>query len=343
VTPKGSVVKAVSESLPTARWKGPHAVLSVCVGSYFAVRFAQVILGPIVPFLLETFGISRGAVGAALTGMWVAYALVQLPSGAASDRFGEARVVTAALVVTAVTSLGLAVAPTFVLFGLAAVGLGVGAGAYYNPATALIEREFDNVGGPVGAHRVGGQLAGVFGPVVAAAAAVGYGWRPVVAAAAVLPVAAASVFVLRFENAGATQEQKRQSVRLGDVFDHEAVLGALARKHTRTTTLMMTLVEFVGLATMAFLPTVLVEGFGFSVGRASLVFAVFFFSSPRCVSPSVVCSRTGSAVTRRLPHRPQQASLGTEASRQAVRLRSPLWGRSLRGLQRVRPPSSSRV
>lgn len=68
--------------------------------------------------------------------------------------------------------------------------------------TAETKREgIDDIGGSVGTHRIGGQLAGVFAPVVAAAAAVGYGWRPVVAAAATLPVAAASVLLLRFENA----------------------------------------------------------------------------------------------------------------------------------------------
>jgi MFS family permease len=100
-----------------ARWKGPYTVLTICVGAYFAVRFAQVIVGPVVPLLIAEFAVSRGAVGTVMTGMWVAYAFLQLPSGVLADRHGEGRVVLAALAITAGATFALAVAPTFLLFG----------------------------------------------------------------------------------------------------------------------------------------------------------------------------------------------------------------------------------
>lgn len=257
------------------RWGSHHTLLGVCIGSYFAVRFAQVVIGPVVPMLIGSFEVSRGAIGLSLTGMWVAYALAQLPSGVFGDRFGEGRVVVAALGITAAAAIALATAPTFVLFALGVAALGVGAGTYYNPATALLSRRFDGVGTAVGTHRIGGQLAGVVAPVVAASVAVRYGWRPAVLIGGVLAIAVAAVF-LRYHD---SVEPSRPDASIRELFDPGTLLSLLARPHTRNTTAMMTLVEFVGLAAMAFLPTLLVEHFGLSIGHANVLFAVFFVVS----------------------------------------------------------------
>jgi len=255
-----------------ARWKGPYTVLTICVGAYFAVRFAQVIVGPVVPLLIEEFAVSRGAIGTAMTGMWVAYALLQLPSGVLADRYGERRVVLAALGITAGATLALAVAPTFLLFGAAVVGLGVGAGAYYNPATALLTRAFEGFGGAIGTHRSGGQVAGVLAPVAAAVLTVRYGWRPTVAVGGVLVVVVAGLFLFW----STASEPVHPDASLAAVFDPGTFRGVLSRPHTRNTTVLMTLVEFVELAAMAFLPVFLVEHYGFPLGDANLLFAAFF-------------------------------------------------------------------
>jgi MFS family permease len=257
---------------PAVRWKDPYTLLSICIGAYFAVRFSQVIIGSVVPLVIEEFAVSRGTVGAVLTGMWVAYALLQLPSGVLADRFGEGSVVLAALGITAVATLGLAAAPTVPILAAAAIGLGIGAGAYYNPATALLTREFDGIGGAIGAHRIGGQVAGVLAPLVAAAAGVRYGWRAAIALGSLLAVVIAGVFLREH----ASTAPVRSDASLRELFDPGALLGLLIRPHTRNTTFMMTLVEFVGLAAMAFLPAFLVEHYGFSIGRANLLFATFF-------------------------------------------------------------------
>lgn len=85
--------------------------------------------------------------------MWIVYALVQVPSGALADRFGEQPIVIGALVFTAVATIDLAVAPTFVVFGVSVLAIGIGAGVYYNPATMLLTRTACAAGGrsvPIG-------------------------------------------------------------------------------------------------------------------------------------------------------------------------------------------------
>ena len=242
------------------------------MGSYFGVRFAQVVVGPVVPAILVTFGTSRGAVGAAITGMWVAYALSQLPSGVLADRFGERGIVLVALSITTISVLALAGSPTFLTFGAGLLLLGVGAGVYYNPATALLARAFGAVGQAVGTHRIGGQVAGIVAPLVAAGISLEYGWRATVLIGA--PIAAvAALFMLRFV---APTPPVRPTASMRDLFDPGDIVALLARPHTRYTTLVATLVEFVELTTMAFLPALLIEHHGLSSGWSNLLFAVFF-------------------------------------------------------------------
>jgi hypothetical protein len=89
--------------------------------------------------------------------MWAAYALVQYPAGVFGDRFGERSVVFVSLAVAAAGAATLAAAPTFPLFVAVILVLGVGVGLYYNVGTALLARQFDDLGRAIGIHRVGGS------------------------------------------------------------------------------------------------------------------------------------------------------------------------------------------
>ena len=253
-------------------WNRQHTLLSVCVSSYFGVRFTQVVVGPVVPGIVATFGVSRGAIGTALTGMWVVYALSQLPSGVLADRFGERVVVVAALATTVVATLVLVASPGFLPFAGALLLLGVGSGIYYNPATALLAREFGAVGRAVGTHRIGGQAAGVAAPLVAAVVSLRYGWRVTLLAGA--PVALlAALLAVRFV---ARTPPVRPTASMRELFDPGGLVALSSRQHTRYTTFAATLVEFVGLATMAFVPALLIQHHGFGGGLANLLFAVLF-------------------------------------------------------------------
>lgn len=255
--------------------QGPGGLLGVCVGTYFTVRFAQVVIGPIVPVLKTDLGITAGTVGILLTLMWMAYAIMQIPSGMLSDHFGPTQVVLAAILITGIATLVLSLAPTPVIFGFAVLALGAGAGTYYNPATALLASTFDQVGGAVGTHRIGGQVAGVIAPIVAAAISDRLGWRVAVAFAGIVTIVMSAAFTL-WRSASAvrlagTTARTSLSVR--------SALSILNRRHTRETTLMMTAVEFVGLSAMAFLPAFLMVHHGLSFTTANLLFAAFFAMS----------------------------------------------------------------
>jgi len=288
-------------------WGSRHTLLSVFVGSYFGVRFTQVVVGPVVPSIVGTFGASRGALGTALTGMWVAYAVSQLPSGVLADRFGERAIVLVALVTTAAAALVLSVSPGLLPFAAGLVPLGVGAGIYYNPATALLAREFRAVGRAVGTHRIGGQVAGIVAPLAAAAVGPRYGWRATLLLGVPLALVAAPLAV-RFV---ARSAPARPTASARDLFDPGDIAALLARRHTRYTTFVATLVEFVGLATMAFLPALLIGHHGFPGRVANLLFAALFGVAALSQPLAGWLSETDSAATRRSPSGRRRASSAT--------------------------------
>ncbi len=78
-------------------WRYRHTVLGLCTFAFASTMLARLVISPVVPDVTDGFGVSTGAVGLALSGMWAAYALTQFPSGILGDRFGERRVILAAV------------------------------------------------------------------------------------------------------------------------------------------------------------------------------------------------------------------------------------------------------
>ncbi len=259
-------------------WKPQYTVLSFCLISYFSIRFSQVLIGPIVPFVVTEFTVTHGQIGIALSGMWVAYACLQLPSGIFADRFGGYPVVLLALALTIGAVLLLASAPVFLVFGAATLMLGAGAGLYYNPATALLTRTFDEIGGAIGTHRIGGQIAGVSAPAVAAVVSVRFGWRITVLIGGAIVAIAVGIGLLK----PMYRQPTRPGASIRELFGIRTFWRILRQPHNRNTTVMAALVNFVELAAMAFIPIFLIEQYGVSVRLASILFAVFFAVSAVC-------------------------------------------------------------
>lgn len=255
-----------------ARDNPRYAALSLCVGAYFAVRLAQLLVSPVVPSLRESFGISQGVIGVILTGMWVVYAVAQAPSGMAGDRYGPRRVVLAALGCTAVGALALAAAPSTLTFGAFALVLGVGAGLYYTPATALLADRFDDVGQVIGIHRMGSQVAGLVAPALATLVTARFGWRVAVGSGALVAALVLGIASLR----GPSRSPRPARTDGGTTVRPRALFGVLARPQVAFTVGLATVGEFASLATLSFLPAFLVAHHGFSLPEAGALFSGYF-------------------------------------------------------------------
>ncbi|WP_234403559.1 MFS transporter, partial [Halarchaeum acidiphilum] len=143
-------------------------MLVACTGAYFAVRAGQLALSPVLPAVVDDLGLSTASVGLALTAMWLAYAAAQLPSGLLAARLGGRRTVTISLIGVAVGTACVSFAGSTVALVAAVALIGAAAGLYYNAGASLLAMAFDELGQPLGLHKLGSRGAGVVTPVVAA-------------------------------------------------------------------------------------------------------------------------------------------------------------------------------
>lgn len=254
-------------------WAYKNIVLLCCTLAFFATVTARLVISPVVPDIVDAFAVSNSAVGLALSGMWAAYALTQFPSGVLGDRFGERRIILVALASTAVVSLLLALSPTFAVFTLLVLCLGVAAGLHYIVATSLLTRNFDRTGRAIGFHVTGAPLAGLLAPAFAAAVATRYGWRAAVFVGTAVSVPTFLLFfwAVRPEPPRFPDRRMRDRIEVG-------ILKRLFRRGPIVyTTLLSVLGAFTWQATASFLPAFLEANHGLSRTTAGILFSVYFF------------------------------------------------------------------
>lgn len=270
------------------RWRYKHTVLALCTLAFFSTMVARLAISPVVPAIVGDFEIGNTAIGTALTGMWMAYAATQFPSGILGDRFGERSIVMLSVGGTTVVSLLLALTPTFAAFTLSVIALGAVAGLHYSVATTLLDRTYENIGFAIGVHTIGSSAAGLAAPIAAAWIGVRYGWRPAVAVAAAV---AAPIFVLFTWRVHPT-EPLRPDQPLRERFQVGEVAPILRKPQIAFTVAIAALCAFAWQGTASFLPTFLVEHRGQSSTLSGVVFASYF------VIQSVVKPGIGAASDR---------------------------------------------
>jgi YNFM family putative membrane transporter len=250
---------------------GGWDLLGVTTAAFFVTMVARLAPSPLVPGIIDAFGVTTGTVGVALSGMWAAYAIFQFPGGVVADRIGERRVILLAMGGIAATSLALASAPTFAVFAVAAVALGAAAGLYFTAGTSFLTAQFDDTGRALGIHEIGASTAGLLAPVASAAAATRFDWRAgLLVPAAVAPV----VFVLFAWRVPETPPSQRGAATTA--VNPRRLFALLTRPSVGFTTVLAMVAFFTWQSFASFFPTFLVTHVGLSTGRASLVFGAVF-------------------------------------------------------------------
>jgi len=253
-------------------WSYRGAVLGACTLAFFATMAARLAISPVVPAISDAFAVSNGAIGLALTGMWMAYAAAQFPSGLLADRYGERRIILVAVGGTAVASGLLTVAPTYSVFLLVAVVLGGVAGLHFSVATSLLTRLLPNTGSAIGFHTAGAPVAGVLIPMAAGSVGLWLGWRWAVAlgVAVAVPAAMLFAFIVRPIAPVRPDEPVWSRLRLGPLLE------LLARPPIARTVGLSVAGAFVWQATASFLPAFLIEYHGYSEAIAGMFFSAYF-------------------------------------------------------------------
>jgi YNFM family putative membrane transporter len=253
-------------------WRYRHTALALCTLAFTATMVARLVISPLVPRITAEFGVSNATVGLALSGMWLAYALAQFPSGVLGDRYGERAVILTAVGATAVASLLIALSPSIGVFMLFTVALGAGAGLHYSVATTFLARQFDDIGRAIGVHVAGGPIAGLAAPPVAALVGSRYGWRVgiLLGVAVAVPVFALFAWRVRPTEPLRPDQAMRERVALAPLVE------LLSRPPILYTTALATMGAFTWQATASFLPTFLDVGTGLSTGLSALLFSLYF-------------------------------------------------------------------
>lgn len=249
-----------------------HIVLVLCMLAFFVTYFARLAISPVVPSITDDFAISNTLIGLALTGMWLAYGLAQFPSGVLADRHGEKLIILLAVGGTTVMSLLLALSPLYGVFVVAAVVLGGFAGLHYAVATTLLSRTFDNLGTAIGFHSIGGPLAGLLAPILAAWIGVRYGWRPAVAATAIFGIPIFLLFLWRVRPTA----PRRPDESMGDGIELRSLVELISRPEIAFPLVVAMAGTYVVQGLLSFFPAFLIAFHGYTPTAAGVVFSAFF-------------------------------------------------------------------
>jgi len=255
--------------------KSRVVVLSSTLLAFFSIMSARVIIGPLMPMIIPSFSVTKSLVGLSLTGMWAAYAVTQLPGGVLADRIGERTVVLVALTLTTISSLLLSLSPSFPLFALVVVVLGISAGLYYSPATKIITRTFENRGQALGIHSAGGPLAGLVAPVVAGYLGVRYGWRVGVLLGAAIGLPALLLF-MNVVSPGSSDDPAGESGAERSLHVTGTIGEFLGRPAVVYTVLIYAIAEFSFQSFSSFFPIFVVEHLWYDTAEAGVVFGSIF-------------------------------------------------------------------
>ncbi|MFA9517267.1 MFS transporter [Halopenitus sp. H-Gu1] len=253
-------------------WRYGHTVLTLCTLAFTATMVARLAISPVVPLIAADFGVSYATIGLALSGMWAAYALSQFPSGVLGERYGERRIILVAVGATGAAALLLAVSPTVTAFVAFTIVLGAGAGLHYSVATALLTRQFDNIGRAIGIHVTGGPVAGLLAPPVAALLGARYGWRWAMGLGALVAIPVFGLFAWRIQ----PTEPLRPDQPIRERFELGPLVELISRPPIAYTTALSMLGAFSWQATASFLPAFLTDAVGLSTASASLLFSLYF-------------------------------------------------------------------
>lgn len=253
-------------------WSYQGAVLGVCTLAFFATMAARLAISPVVPVISDAFAVSNGAIGLALTGMWLAYATSQFPSGLLADRYGERSIILVAVVGTAVASSLVALSPSYEIFLLGTVILGGVAGLHYSVATSLLTRTLPNTGSAIGIHTAGAPVAGLLVPLAAGMIGAWMGWRWAITLGVVvaLPSAALFFYVVRPTPPVRPEQSVWKRLRPGPILE------LLARPAIALTVGLSACGAFVWQATASFLPAFLIEHHGYTEPLAGALFSIYF-------------------------------------------------------------------
>jgi len=246
------------------------ALVAIAVGWLFVLG-GRFLVPAVLPQVKSTFQVTDFQVGLAISIIWGTYALMQSPGGLLIDRLGERRLLAGSLLLTALSTLVLGVAPVFLAFLVGCGAFGLASGLYGPARGTALSRTFpDNDGTAIGITLAAGSVGSAALPFLAGALVGTYGWRLIVGGLFPPFVLAGLLVWLTVPEAGGGTASVAPEQLLAEipqaVRDQRVVVAAVA----------VTLMVFVVQGFTAFLVTYLVEIKSFDQRIAAGILSLFF-------------------------------------------------------------------
>jgi MFS family permease len=140
------------------------------VAAHVAHHVSNSLLNPLLPFIRDTFALSYAQSGFLVAAFGLSLGFSNAPVGVLADRVGPRPVVVIGLLLTGAVSVAVAFAGAYWQLLVLLVLMGLIAGTYHAPASALLARAFPASvrGVAMGLHITGGHFSFFAAPVVAA-------------------------------------------------------------------------------------------------------------------------------------------------------------------------------
>lgn len=117
-----------------------NRVIGLVWASWIAIQLPRMVIPALLPAIAPAFRISLAEAGLLMTSYFCPYALMQIPIGALSDRFGRKSFIIVSLVGSSLASLAILGAQTFMELIILRVVAGFFAGLWFAPSMSLMTR-----------------------------------------------------------------------------------------------------------------------------------------------------------------------------------------------------------
>jgi MFS family permease len=242
--------------------------LTVSFG-WLLIQLARQLLPPLLPDIIESYGITSAQAGFALTVLVSLYAVLQYPSGRLSDQLTRKTLLVSGVGLLGGGFLVVWVAGSYPAFLLGMAVVGVGAGLYPTAARALLSDHFvSRRGQAFGLHTALGDVGSASSAGIAVAAVALATWQDAFLALAV--VAGGLSLALH----GWSRE--RYAFETVSLETRSTARRLFANPRLRWLLVGYVLFVFAWQGVVGFLPHKLPPDHGFSVGLASAGFAAVF-------------------------------------------------------------------
>ena len=237
--------------------------------AHFAHHVTTSLLSALMPFMVaDGLVTSNTLAGFAVTAWAVASGLTNVPLGVVADRIGARRVIVGGLFVIGLSSVAIGLSGSYALMLLGVLLMGIAAGTYHAPASALIAEifPFARRGIALGTHTTAGHLALFAAPLVAGVLAATGSWRAPYVLFALAPILCAFLLLRIAPQGTRSQEPHRWLATFADIGRVAKAVGPLV--------LLSIVAQVLVSSATAFLALYLVDARGVSPAVAAALFGV---------------------------------------------------------------------